>query len=514
MPFEIILNELGSRSIRELATGAIDGIRKIDDFQTITEDRLNEESGNIIYGLINFAKRFAGGILSWLWEKAGNLLSWSLAEVWSAIVQSGQTLWNFDWAISDAELDAEVEAGWAALAGLAGGTLGNAVGWLVCGIAPSALMLSINESLGLYLLKEVGQEAFDEFAANLGNLVRLLFQQQSRYAATWYFKKIRSLLYPDKNFSKLEPWSFANQFEKFTESIDNNVLRQFVEEFFEELAEGCIEAGYVVANSISSFYMQQEMSPSPLGYDAAFEIKFNRSTPDFPDESGIRGTRLFYGKSELILPQIVGAIEDNNALKEIRSASEELPVNTLQRDKALIKIRFSAYKAEEIEKYNNRGWSTVSFRTKETIEDLTPALINQYANRIKNTFFKPTPFIWKKGKKEVIVNDPKRGFSARNYSCESKAEGRRLANALYEASLGINLDASRFKFSETEDEVDAYDETPPNETIAGRQVKGKVLRPVMEVRARYAQIIFGTYEVHTLIDATGKQPLGIYSIDI
>ena len=63
-----------------------------------------------------------------------------------------------------------------------------------------------------------------------------------------------------KEASKPEPWSFALEFEKRVNSIENPFLQEFTEEFFDELFDACVEAGYVVAGGIDEFLVNNEMT--------------------------------------------------------------------------------------------------------------------------------------------------------------------------------------------------------------------------------------------------------------
>jgi hypothetical protein len=80
-----------------------------------------------------------------------------------------------------------------------------------------------------------------------------------------------------------KPWSFALATEEFVEKIPNTFIRNFVEEFLEESWEGCVEAGYVVANSIDSYLAAEKFKQSTmpiLGDTKILEITPNRAFPE------------------------------------------------------------------------------------------------------------------------------------------------------------------------------------------------------------------------------------------
>lgn len=500
MAFEIDLNSLGSRQIRREITGET-GLRQIDDFLTETQDDQN----NFFQPVLRFTK----SVLAFFWEKASDLLRWSFTEVWGGIVSGIQFIWTFNFGASDSELDAQIEAGWNSLIGTLGGTLGNAAGWLTCGGIPGTFILTLNETLGLYLLQQVGEEALDELAANTGNLTSLLFQQLGKAGFIWLFKKIRKTLYP--NVNKFDPWSFATAYQNWLEDL-NPTIANFIEEFFEEFFQSCVESGYVIAGGLDSFFFQQRLAPSPLGPNTTLEVEFNRAV-DSTTGTGIRNRVLIHGKSELAKIEAVNRIEQNLQLAEIRAFRQELPASDSQTDKPLIIVNFSAAHTSDIEPGGSYHQTEVSFRAKESCRQITPAQIQAYALRTKDEFAIP-PFIWKKGKKDISYQDPINGIAFRRYACLNEAEGRKLISALTNSALGVNPVWAKAKFYENLDEQEAYDDTPPDITIAGQQRPGRKLKPIVELRPRSCQIVFGSYETHTLWDLTGKLPRSIYTIDV
>jgi hypothetical protein len=272
MPIQIALGALRSRAVRSAVTAG--GVRVLNN-ALLGEEQQHE--GQTIQRWVNGSLRF---VTNWLVKPLFNLVTgfirWSWEALWSGIIAATQFLYNFNWNISDAELDRQIEQTWNQLAGTAGGTLGNAVGWLACGVLPGTIIFTFNEPLGAYILKNVGEEALEELASNLSNLTRLTFAAASKHAFAYLFKKIRRRIRGEVP-EDAKPWSFANQVEEAVESIPNEAMKNFTEEFLEEAAEACIEAGYVVANSLDSWTASQRMSREALmGEQRVIEIEFER----------------------------------------------------------------------------------------------------------------------------------------------------------------------------------------------------------------------------------------------
>jgi hypothetical protein len=153
--------------------------------------------------------------------------------------------------------------------------------------------------MGLYILKEVGEEALEEIASNLAALIRQTTVALFKASATFIYKQVRMLWRkPDSKLIKEllaqgvsqdkidkaianrnKPWSFAIQVEKFVDGISNQFLKNFTEELIDEFGDACTEAGYVVANSLDSWFAMQKMAnESLLGEEKIVEITLDRST--------------------------------------------------------------------------------------------------------------------------------------------------------------------------------------------------------------------------------------------
>lgn len=289
MGLTLNLANLGSRVVRR--TVGDGGVRRFATNAIANDD--DEQGGGFWGGLKQFGGFLLSGVkwvASWVGFGLTTLLDW--------IVTTVQFVWNFNWNASDKELDQSVASAFNALGGSLGGTIGNSLGYLACGALPAAVVFYFNEPMGIHILKNVGEEALDELCGNVANLVRQAGNLLIRAVVVSTYKNLRSVLRkPDSvvrrelvNQGKLnpdqidkaiaarnKPWSFAIAFDDFIDGIPNEFLRNFTEELFEEFAEACIEAGYVVANSAESFIASQRMANDGFfGNDRTIEITLNR----------------------------------------------------------------------------------------------------------------------------------------------------------------------------------------------------------------------------------------------
>ena len=290
--FEFIQTTLRSRAIREIVTGDSDGLRIIgEDNNTNPVLDFFRDAGSLII-------KSTGSILKFL-----GFVGFSILGLTSWLIQGIQYIWNFNFNITDEQIDAQFKNIKLQLVGQLGGTLGNAVGWLVCGVGPGLLMLKFNKAMALHILREVGEEALEEFAANLA----LLARQSTRGLINWlamtafkntrrYIKdaaknpngavsKIGNLVF-GSNFNNMvqawgeegsKPWSFSSAFNNWIESIENPYLQEFTEEFFDEAFDACQEALYVVANGVEEYLLRQRLANEQLlGSERVVEILPNR----------------------------------------------------------------------------------------------------------------------------------------------------------------------------------------------------------------------------------------------
>lgn len=184
-----------------------------------------------------------------------------------------QYLWNFNWNITDDQLRAQQQSIFDGLAGQGGAFLGSGVASLLCGAAPIELskrlkMVRVRPDI-LARLKEISDgdlwgddppEIFEEAIEQLKGLLLVARNQLAAAAFMESYKNVRKWI---RNFSSsaqlqnyfpkvagwIEAWgqegsnslSFAEAYEEKIESIEGNALRNFTEEFFDELLDNCTE---------------------------------------------------------------------------------------------------------------------------------------------------------------------------------------------------------------------------------------------------------------------------------
>lgn len=273
MGMSVTLSGLASRATRAAIAGH-SGIRK---FQSSANADIDRTDGSFWDSALRFGKFLVSGLIT----QISNFLSFSASAIWSYIWNTTTFLLNFNINATDAELDAQIKQGEIAIASATGSLKGTAVGWAVCGIVPTATLAVFNEALAVHTLARVGEEAAEELVASIGNLISLQFQQMQRNFITQTFKNHRALFRSaatgfaqlmanaglidqasvDKaNKERNKPWSIAGTIESTAENIKDPVFKAEYEEFWDEFSDACMEAGYVVAGGIDSYFAQQGLT--------------------------------------------------------------------------------------------------------------------------------------------------------------------------------------------------------------------------------------------------------------
>lgn len=289
MPLAINLSSLSSRTIRTASTSG--GVRRLATNATASQDRPDEG----LRAIYNAVEKFGRSLMTFAFASLKAILSYDWQKLWQQIVGGVRYLLNFNINMDDSQIEEQIKQAEIALAAAKGSLAGQSLGFAICGLAPAATIAVFNQPLALYMMKELGEEAAEEISASLANLVKLQIQQSSRIGFLTLFKNHKDLIRGaaitianglvlagiltqesvDKaNKERNKPWSIASALEDSIESINDPVEQAYWEEFWEELGDSCIEAGYILASSADSYFAQQRMAnESIFGTERTIEIQ-------------------------------------------------------------------------------------------------------------------------------------------------------------------------------------------------------------------------------------------------
>ncbi|OJJ11413.1 hypothetical protein BI308_25695 [Roseofilum reptotaenium AO1-A] len=207
------------------------------------------------------------GIAGLLRAVAGNVLKFlGVSTIVGGLLQSAEFLWNFDWNTTDTQIDMQRQQLIQQGAGMLGGALGVTVGQVLCGQIANTLTFKIDPSMALAIRDEVSEEIYEEIKQEWVQTGRAIYQLGQEHAFYFAFQNARKAIKKNgiaqRVFGQeaLDKWgeegsktlSLAQWQRDRIEDIENPNVREFVEEFSEELWQSCKEGFMVVADAIDS----------------------------------------------------------------------------------------------------------------------------------------------------------------------------------------------------------------------------------------------------------------------
>jgi len=136
---------------------------------------------------------------------------------------------------------------------------------------------------------------------------------------------------------------------------------------------------------------------------------------------------------------------------------------------------------------------TITFRImdksddpKSNLDKISKTDLQNYAKRISEEFGANGGYVWEKGKAVLSYRNREQGFEGW-YLVRNKLSGITLVEKLL-AITGKKIKNTSIKFSETENAIEAYPETPAKAIILGEEIELPRERPLVDVRFREASI--------------------------
>lgn len=230
-------------------------------------------------------------------------------------------IWHFDLNASDESLIQQMKARREALALHLAGFTGCTIGHIVVGkgMPAAATVLRVPKGAIYRMRQEGGEEAVDEFAANLAafaqtasdflakNLMTSLYLNGRNWVSAGWSKLwgIDKSVMKNSEANDAEPFILANQFEeKVIPWLANKipgVNEMMLEEFFEELFECAGDIILMMLDSAETWYEEQQLQKDAiLGEPLTVELTPDRSNPN--------EKFLLNGRTETVKPAISNAL--------------------------------------------------------------------------------------------------------------------------------------------------------------------------------------------------------------
>jgi len=309
------LIQIAREAFKSQVVREIIGERTLDVFKSLTTDEIGKDGeGNIITRLITWGYRLWGFVVNVIYQ-AGR---WLLRNAWDIILAVSYEIAYFDWNQSDEMIRNQIRANNLNMVAQLGELVGVGSVWLGS-VAIAGLATLKWPVLAGKIMLDLAEAGGDEIRSEVRGLLSAAKVSLARNAVLGSLLGARSLrLFGMEPITEpREPWILAEKIEERVDSIDNDYLRVFVENFIEGAVDSLIEVGYVVTYSVEEFYRSAQLAQEQaLGEKRGVEIQFDERVPDEKIivsgrqeltmqtvESALVNHRLVYGRD---VGQIVG----------------------------------------------------------------------------------------------------------------------------------------------------------------------------------------------------------------
>jgi len=242
----------------------------------------------------DYIQRGVGGLVRGL---IGRIFKhFSVSAVVSTLIGGVNFIDNFDWQISDKEIAEDRRMAIIQGAARLGGAFGSTLGWLLCGQIGQAITFKVDPAMASAIRQEVSEEAYEEITQIWKQTALGIFDLATEQSFYFMYGNARKAIKNSKLAQKLigkerldrwgaedaRPFSFAQWRREQIEKIPNPAVREFVEEFGEELWDSCQEAFMVVASSIDSHMALQrsQIQSQVWGDPVVMDVTPNREESD------------------------------------------------------------------------------------------------------------------------------------------------------------------------------------------------------------------------------------------
>ena len=319
----------GALVTRNNSTGG-SGIRTVQRFGEVVSD------GNWWDKLLDLGKNFivnVGGMIS-------SMLQFSATQIVEWIKEAAEFVWEFNWNISDQEIDAQIQQLYEAFQIRVMGVLGSTIGRLIPIGIGGAMAFYVNPTMAKLLVTQVSDDFLIDLINDMGGLLRLVGKSVVIAGVLQTYKTARNLIkaaYKDPIIrgiatragiseeainswgdKKKGSWSFAEAVEEKIENIPGEKTRQMAEEFLENFSDGFWDYSLIVAQTWDAIKLQQEATPETYVYQP------DRSSPE---------QYYVHGDSEAIANQVmtintVSTALENRDVGSMTVTDDDRPVTT------------------------------------------------------------------------------------------------------------------------------------------------------------------------------------------
>lgn len=248
-------------------------------------------SGSSQGGFFAFLGAAAQSLLAGLFSKISQVLSWTFTSIWTAIVVATSFIVNFNFNITDTEIQTQIDNSFLTIAGLIGQAAGKTLGYLVCGALPTLGILVISPETFDSIVPKVTEELLERLALEYSTVIEQSSRLLLNSGFLWLYGSIRRafrgsdedlkkrLKAAGANEEKIKkeleerhkPFIISQKIQESIDSIQGKKTKAFVDQAYQEFGMSCTEAGYVVAGALDSYLYQKRLATN----ENLIEIEFD-----------------------------------------------------------------------------------------------------------------------------------------------------------------------------------------------------------------------------------------------
>jgi hypothetical protein len=300
-------SKLISTAVREFV-----GTRIIDIYGALTkqqDDNLttgdNNQGGNVVTWLFSSAAKLGGFILSKIIEGTG----WALIGLLKWCIQGLITLYTYDWAQTDKQLQDQIDSNNRQIITAIGQAIGTGSVYIVSIVIAGLATFKFPVIAGNVLLK-LAEEGGEETRSQIMNIINATRNATSQnFVINCFLTARRMRLFGAKPIDKQrEPWIIADQIEKQIDSVKDENFKAFLNGFKEGTEDAIFETLYVVAYGIEEAYRASKLANQRMkGKEKLIEI--------IPDRNNDDERLIIRGGSEEIKPVVMNALATNKVIR-------------------------------------------------------------------------------------------------------------------------------------------------------------------------------------------------------
>lgn len=283
----------GQSNLLSEATRQIIGERRIDLYQTYRSDSRGQSRQARLGGFFNMLGK--------------GLLDYFLSNFASIVMGSLLTLYMFNWASSDKELQDQMKANELAMI-TAGGRLvaDGIVQMMGVGIVKQAKHKF--PRISPTALAELEEENREETIAGIRSFLMATRSNIMTNVMLQTYMSGRHLM-GISGTEKREPWIAADQIEKIAENQKHEQIKAFLTGFVEQAEDRIFELAFLVSNTVTATYeMNRLAAKSSQGPQRLIQLTPDKTNPELKT--------LIYGNQQDVMTQITALTTQNTLIEE------------------------------------------------------------------------------------------------------------------------------------------------------------------------------------------------------